>query len=63
MQTESLGCPHCGAAVEITLNPGERITEVKGKKGFFDGLMALQGITVGTVECPEGDTFYAYVES
>lgn len=63
MRTESLGCPHCGHPVEITLDPDERITEVKKKKGFFDGLMVLQGVTVGTVECPNGGSFYAYVES
>lgn len=62
MHTESIGCPHCGKPVEITLDAGDRITEVKRSKRFLDGLLILRGVTVGTVECPDGDVFYAYVE-
>lgn len=63
MRTGSIGCSHGGSSVEVTLDADERITEVKRAKSFFDGLLVLQGVTVGAVDCPSGNTFYADVKS
>ena len=62
MSVEKLGCPYCGERVEISLTGDEQVTEIKKERSFFDGLLALRGVTVGSVECPNDHSFYAHVE-